>query len=153
MQPHSVFPPTIALRLSGRQPGVPHASWAEAQVRALAEPVPGAHVAQGTVASPLSEAEQFRVLELVQEAVSAALSSEADLCELRCGHLRALCAPGTEAAALAAAEFDRLLAIDIVERHLDMCHRRRLLRRNLALFARQLHPVGQGLTPTAAGQR
>lgn len=96
-------------------------------------------------ADPRALDDRCRALDEVQEAVCAAISGEAPLFDLVKRRVLMLCARRPEVRAAAAAELERLLAVDILQRHFHACHKRRRLQRELAELAAGLRAgVGQG---------
>lgn len=89
--------------------------------------------------------EPSQVLDEVQEAVCAAMSGEAPLFDLIKRRVLQQCARRPEIGAAAAVEVERLLSVDIVQRHFHACHKRRRLQRDLAALATELRLM------TAAG--
>jgi hypothetical protein len=80
---------------------------------------------------PLSEVDHGRVIDAAQEAISAALAGDRELCALRRDRVNGLCLRRPMAALLAVREIERILRLDIISRHLMICHKRRQLRREL----------------------
>lgn len=83
-------------------------------------------------------ANRNRVLDEVQEAVCAALGGDAALFDLLRQRVVIRCARRPLLGDAAASEIDRLLAVDIVERHFLACDKRRRLQRDLAMLAQLL---------------
>lgn len=88
--------------------------------------------------------DRCQVVDEVQEAVCAAMSGEAPLFDLIKRRVLIHCARRPEVGVAAAAELERLLAVDIVQRHFHACHKRRRLQRELADLAVSLR-AGAGL--------
>lgn len=82
--------------------------------------------------------DRHRVVDEVQEAVCAALGGDAALFDLLRLRVELLCARRQLLGDAAAVEIDRLLAVDIVERHFLACDKRRRLQRDLLSLARTL---------------
>lgn len=83
-------------------------------------------------------ADRNRVVDEVQEAVCAALGGDAALFDLLRQRVVLRCARRPLLGHAAALEIDRLLAVDIVERHFLACDKRRRLQRDLAMLAQVL---------------
>jgi hypothetical protein len=91
------------------------------------------------------QSDRSGVVDQVQEAVCAALCGDAPLFELIRHRIVVRCVRHPLLGAAAAGEIDRLLAVDIVQRHVLACDKRRRLQRELAALADALR-----LPPPAA---
>lgn len=86
--------------------------------------------------------DRSRVLDEVQEAVCAALCGDAPLFDLIRHRVVLRCGRHPLLGDAAAGEIDRLLAVDIVQRHFLACDKRRRLQRDLAALAEALRGAG-----------
>lgn len=112
------------------------------------EPLPGEGVLQQVptvLEAAALQSDRSGVVDEVQEAVCAALCGDAPLFELIRHRVVVRCVRHPLLGGAAAAEIDRLLAVDIVQRHVLACDKRRRLQRELAALADALR-----LPPPAA---
>ena len=98
---------------------------------------------------PAAPTAQHRVIDEVQEAVCAAMAGEPGLFDLLKRRVLMHCARHPQAGGTAAAEIQRLLAVDIVERHFLACDKRRRLQRELQALAEALRVTLPDLSPVA----
>lgn len=99
-------------------------------------PLESIYVVMPTAAQDLSLQEQrSRVVDEIQEAVCAAMSGEFPLFDLIRRRLLLHCDGFPAIRASAAVELERLLAVDIVQRHFHACDKRRRLLRELGALA------------------
>lgn len=96
-----------------------------------------------TEAAPL-QCDRSHMLDDVQEAVSAVLCADAPLFDLIRHRVFLRCVGRPWLGAAAAAEVERLLAIDIVQRHVLACDKRRRLQRDLVALAETLRGAVPG---------
>ena len=135
-------------------PPAPHARYTGPERRRFGtvprpdEPLPGEGALQQVptvLEAAALQSDRSGVVDEVQEAVCAALCGDAPLFELIRHRVMLRCVRHPLLGAAAAAEIDRLLAVDIVQRHVLACDKRRRLQRELAALADALR-----LPPTAA---
>ncbi|RTL41591.1 MAG: hypothetical protein EKK53_13475 [Burkholderiales bacterium] len=91
------------------------------------------------------QSERSRVVDEVQEAVCAALCGDAPLFDLLRERVGLRCVRHPLLGEAAAAEIDRLLAVDIVQRHFLACDKRRRLQRELTALAGRLRAAPAGV--------
>lgn len=104
-------------------------------------PMPGDRALQAApsaLAAASLHGDRSRVLDEVQEAVCAALCGDGPLFDLIRHRVVLRCVRHPLLGDAAAAEIERLLAIDIVQRHFLACDKRRRLQRDLAALAEML---------------
>lgn len=90
------------------------------------------------------QGQRSRVVDEIQEAVCAAMSGESPLFDLIRRRVLMHCAMSPGVSAAAADELDRLLAVDIVQRHFHACDKRRRLLRELMAVAGSLRDGSSG---------
>lgn len=103
----------------------------------LQRPEIGAHARPGGARG----AERQQVLNAVHDALSAAMTADAALCRLRLQQALDLCTDRPHVSWAAHREIKRLLALDIVERHLSACEKRRCLQREMEALAARLRQI------------
>lgn len=92
-----------------------------------------------------------RALVAVQDALSAALTGDEALCELRQTLALYLCMGYPARARTAATEIEQALALDVIARHLGGCHKRRRLQRDLLELAARLNRAAASPLPGSNG--
>lgn len=88
-----------------------------------------------------------RAMVAVQDALSAALTGDEALCELRQTLTLYLCLGHPARARAAATEIEQALALDVIARHLGGCHKRRRLQRALIELAARLNLAAASQQP------
>lgn len=90
---------------------------------------------------PLSDQDRDRVIDAAQDVLCAALASEGGLCALRRDRVHGLCLHRPQAALVALREIERNLALDLINRHLMACHKRRQILRELQSLVETLRDI------------
>lgn len=92
-----------------------------------------------------------RALVAIQDALSAALTGDEALCELRQTLALYLCLGYPARARAAATEIEQALALNVIARHLGSCHKRRRMQRDLLELAARLNLDAAPRQPGSAG--